>query len=59
MSDIFKYIGIGFAVIFADVLFCLLLALLTCDDNDKWMPAFVLNFVGFVVCLTILIAKAV
>ncbi len=59
MSDLFKFIGIAVAVIIADGLFCLFLAFLTNDDNDKWLPAFVMNVLGFVVCLTILIAKVV
>ena len=58
MSEIFKWIGIAVAVMLADALFCLLLAFL-CIDDDKLMPAIVLNFVGFVACLTILIGKAV
>jgi L-asparagine transporter-like permease len=59
MSEIFKWIGIAVATMLADALFCLFLALLVYDDDDKWLPAFVVNCVGFVVCLTILIGKAV
>ena len=59
MSDIFKWVGIAFAVLIADALFCLFLALLTIDDDDKWLPAFVVNVIGFVSCLTIPIGKAV
>ena len=36
MSDLFKWIGIAFAVLIADGLFCLFLAFLTPDDDDKW-----------------------
>lgn len=59
MSDLFKWIGIAFAVLIADGLFCLFLAFLTPDDDDKWLPAFVVNVLGFVVCLTILIDKMI
>lgn len=58
MSEIFKYFGIAVTVIIADTLFCLLLAFLT-KDNNKWLPAFVMNCIGFVACLTILIGGAV
>ena len=58
MSEIFKYFGIAVIVIIADGLFCLLLAFLT-NDNDKWLPAFVTNCVGFVACLTILIGRMI
>lgn len=59
MSDLFKWIGIAFAVLIADGLFCLFLAFLAPDDDDKWLPAFVVNVLGFVSCLTILIGKVV
>lgn len=59
MSDLFKYLGIAVVVILADGLFCLFLAFLTNDDDDKWLPAFVMNCLGFVTCLTILIGKVV
>lgn len=59
MSDIFKFIGIAFAVIAIDALLCLFLGFMVNDNGDPWLPAFVLNFFGFVVCLTILIGKAV
>ena len=59
MSDLFRWIGIAFAVLVADGLFCLFLAFLTNDDDDKWIPAFVVNVLGFVSCLTILIGKVV
>lgn len=58
MSNLFKYFGIAMAVVIADALLSLFLSLFY-DDSDKWLPAFVLNFLGFVVCLTILIAKVV
>ena len=58
MGEMFKYFGIAITVIIADALFCMFLSFLY-DDSDKWLPAFVLNFVGFVACLTILIAKVV
>ena len=58
MSEIFKYLGITVAVILADVLLCMFLSFLY-DDSDKWLPAFVLNFVGFVTVLSILIGKEV
>lgn len=59
MSDLFKFIGIAVAVLIADGLFCLFLSFLCDDNDDKWLPAFVLNCLGFISCLTILIAKAV
>lgn len=59
MSDFFKWIGIAFSVLIADGLFCLFLAFLTPDDDDKWLPPFVVNVLGFVVFLTILIEKKV
>ena len=59
MSDIFKLLGIAFAVIAADTLLCLFLGFMVNDNNDQWLPALVTNCVGFVVCLTILIGKAV
>lgn len=58
MGEIFKYFGIAVTVIIADVLLCMFLSFLY-DDSDKWLPAFVLNFVGFVACLSILIGRAV
>lgn len=58
MSEMFKYFGIAATVIVADVLLCMFLSFLY-DDEDKWLPAFVLNFVGFVAVLTILIGRAV
>lgn len=55
MSELFKWLRIGVVVFIADGLLCLFLAFLTDDDNDKWIPAFVLTVLGFIVSLTVLI----
>ena len=59
MGNIFKYFGISIIITLADTLFCLFLAFLYNGDDNKWLPAFVMNYIGFVTCLTLLIVKAI